>query len=458
LFGAAALGLLTVSAAPPTASAPTPESAASFGFTAAQADLLVRALAGAADHGLDPERFRVGPRTLKAAALDYAVAVHSGALPRSAFPGQWAQRPDPFDPEPGLAEALARDGLAAWLAALPPQGARYADLRSALVRYRAYAAGGGWKAVPTGKALRAGDQDERIRQLRARLAAEGDASIDTGSNLFDADLSAALTRFQRLHGVGADGVLGSETVAALNVPVAARINQIVANMERLRWETREPAATRIEVDSGSAVLSFYRRGVLALSMRTIVGRPADPTPMFRDQVEAVVLNPPWNVPVGIAVREILPKARRDGAYLVRNDFVVRPGPGPVEARLQQRPGPKSALGFYKFDMPNGFNVYLHDTPARSLFDGDKRNLSHGCVRLQRPRELAEMILGDDQAMTAEAIAAALGEGVTRRIPLRRPIPVSVSYWTVSGAGEEVAFRPDLYRWDARLAALLAQAR
>jgi murein L,D-transpeptidase YcbB/YkuD len=439
-----------------------------------QAIALRRAIASASVHGFDPERFvppelersldsadpevrRRAQRRLWAAALDYARAVHSGAAPRGAFPSNWALRPEPYDPSPGLIEAVTRGRLAEWLAALPPPGPRYAALQQALAHYRDYAKRG-WSPLPAGKPLRLGDQDPRAALLRVRLAAEG---YDPGSGAaaaFDAPLAAALTQFQRLHGLVADGVLGRETLAALNLPASARLGQIVANMERARWAPRDPPPTRIEVDSGSATLDYYRDGLIQLSMRIIVGRAADPTPMFRDQVEAVVLNPPWNVPVTIAVKEVLPKAQRDPAYLSRNDFIVRPGPGPVSARLQQRAGPKSALGLYKFDMPNGFAVYLHDTPARSLFDGDKRNLSHGCIRLQQPRELAELLLGEDQGMQPSAIAAAVGTGTTQRIVLRRPIPVIVSHWTVAARAGETAFRPDVYGWDAKLAAMVAVPR
>jgi murein L,D-transpeptidase YcbB/YkuD len=166
-------------------------------------------------------------------------------------------------------------------------------------------------------------------------------------------------------------------------------------------------------------------------------------------VEQVVFNPPWNVPTTIAAKEIWPKARRDPGYLARNDFVTVPGPGGLG--LQQKPGPKSALGRVKFDLPNRFDVYLHDTPSHALFESDQRALSHGCIRLDKPVDLARLVLAGDPDWTSDAIQAAIDRGVTVRAALSRPLPVSIAYWTVFVDTQgQPNFRRDLYGWDARL--------
>ena len=185
-------------------------------------------------------------------------------------------------------------------------------------------------------------------------------------------------------------------------------------------------------------------------MRAIVGRAAKPTPSFADRIDTIVLNPPWNVPPDIAASEVWPKIRRIPGYMAREGFVVRPGGG-----LQQRPGPKCALGDVKFDLSNPFGVYLHDTPSRSLFARDSRTLSHGCMRLEKPNDLAKRLLRDDPAWPGARIDLVLASGQTTRIPLAPPVPVYVFYWSAFVDDQaQVDFRPDVYRWDERLLRLL----
>ncbi|HVA35226.1 MAG TPA: L,D-transpeptidase family protein, partial [Stellaceae bacterium] len=180
----------------------------------------------------------------------------------------------------------------------------------------------------------------------------------------------------------------------------------------------------------------------------VVGAPNHPTPVMGATMVGVLLNPPWIVPTSIAVKEIEPLARRDPGYLARNDYVYD---GPSGQQLTQRPGPKNALGKIKFELPNRFDVYLHDTPAKALLTRTRRALSHGCVRLQHPRELAQRVMADDPAWTMAAIDAAIATGKTQRLSLPHPIPVSIVYWTayVDDDGT-VEFRNDVYGRDQRL--------
>jgi murein L,D-transpeptidase YcbB/YkuD len=187
-------------------------------------------------------------------------------------------------------------------------------------------------------------------------------------------------------------------------------------------------------------------------MRTIVGRPSDQTPMLEARIDSIVLNPSWLVPTKITAREILPKIQHDPDYLSREGFVFETIPGtPGRMRLRQLPGPKNALGHIKFDLPNRFSVYLHDTPARELFAKDRRALSHGCIRLEKPLDLALALLKADPAWSPEAVQKAIDEGVTKRILLATPMPVFLLYWTASvNADGSVNFWDDLYGWDQEL--------
>jgi murein L,D-transpeptidase YcbB/YkuD len=404
----------------------------------------------------DPLQRRQGELLLLAAVADYARAVRGGLVPLAGFPPEWAQRPAAFAAEEELSRALAQDRLGPWLASLPPPTPAYAQLQVLLARYREIVAGGGWTQVPGGLALKPGADDGRVAALRERLAAEGYVVPQSSdARRFDADLAAALARFQARHGISPNGELDRRTILELNVSAQDRLAQIVANLERRRWAPRTTPPTRLEVNVAAQTLEVFQDGALVLSSRVVVGRPADKTPIFSDQVEAVVFNPPWNVPSTIATTEILPKARRDPGYLARNRFVVQDGSGPVSQRLQQLPGPGSALGLFKFDLPNGFNVYLHDTPAKALFARDERAFSHGCIRVEKPRELADLLLAGSPAGRPEAVQAALDAGATGRVALARPVPVSIAYWTVFVDAEGQAnFRRDLYGWDAKTLAAM----
>lgn len=271
--------------------------------------------------------------------------------------------------------------------------------------------------------------------------------------VFEAPLVEALTAFQRRHGLQPDGVLGPTSRAALAVPAAARAAQLEANLERWRWLPRPLPSDRIEVDIGSQTAVVVLAGDPVLDMRVIVGDSRHHTPMFASQLDAVVFNPPWNVPASIASAEIAPRVARDPGYLARNRMVR------TENGFRQAPGPGNALGRLKFDLVSPFGVYLHDTSARSLFALPARTLSHGCVRLERPNDLAVLLL-TRQGWAPEDVQAAIDKGATRRITLDRPLPLFVVYWTATtGDDGWVRFADDPYGWDRKLlAALDATAR
>lgn len=426
--------------------APSLAAAQSGAFTAAERVVVGTAL------GLGDERFSLDDGKLTARVLAYARLEAGQRVRPGRIDPDWAIAPPVRDLAAELAQARAGGRLEAWLAGLPPRAPAYRALASARGRYAMTVAVGGWPGVPDGAVMKPGDRGPAVTALRARLAAEGfGATPAPDLALFDAALEAALRDFQALHGLEIDGILGRATREALNVPAAERLAQIDANLERWRWMPTAPPPDRLEVDTGAQEATLFLDGAPARRMRVIVGSPKHPTPMFTGQVDSVVLNPPWNVPASIANNELLPaEARRPGT-------LAGMGIRWVDGRLQQRPGPKNSLGVIKFDVQNRFGVYLHDTPGKGLFAQPVRAYSHGCMRLQDPRALALDLLGP-QGMTAASLDAGIAAGVTRRIGLQRHLPLYVVHWTARAEADgRVAFRPDIYGWDRKLAAALPKA-
>jgi murein L,D-transpeptidase YcbB/YkuD len=398
----------------------------------------------------DPAQRKRGEAALKAAVLRYARQVRSGRLDGADFDDEWALRPAAFDPKPELEAALAQNGLQAWLAGLPPQQPGYQAAVKQLAVYRGIAAKGGWGRLPTGRKLEAGAQDPRVPALRARLALEDPMAPATGANSLDPPLVEALKAFQRRHGLVDDGKLGPATVAAMNVPVERRVAQIEANLERWRWLPRDLPADRVDVNIPAALTVLVRDGTVALEMKAAAGRKTDHTPMLQSSINAVTLNPPWNIPQSIAEAEILPKEREHPGYLQEEEIQVLDTPDGGR-RLQQKAGPKSALGQVKFEFENRFGVYLHDTPVKVAFDQQTRTVSHGCVRLERPKELAAQLLQGQAGWSPESLGAAIDAGDTKRVALDHPMPVFLFYWTAYvGPDGLMIFYPDPYDWDQEL--------
>jgi murein L,D-transpeptidase YcbB/YkuD len=450
---------------------PSPAAAPAADLSADEVKALVDAVAAAPDQGFGPDDFGLGraqaqlnssdpaaraagQSQLIAAAIAYARAQHGGRIPEGGFPDNWALRPAPYDAQAAFAAARQQHRLAAWAASLAPADARYAALAAAYAHYRQIAAQGGWPVLPANAQLKPGAKGEAVAALRKRLAIEDPATppgpASAKADVLDQGLGQALSRAQARYGLTPDGTLGAATVQALNTPVEQRLAQLRANLERWRWLPASLPGKRIELNSAAAELTLYDANQPALEMKAIVGRPTKTTPMFSDEVRAIVLNPPWNVPADIASREIWPKIHRDPGYARREGYVVKPGGG-----LQQRPGPKCALGTIKFDLSNSFGVYLHDTPSHSLFAKDDRALSHGCMRLEQPNALAKRLLKDDPNWPELRVDTAILSGSTQRIPLDHPTPVFVIYWSafVDDQGQ-VNFRPDPYGWDGKLLGLL----
>lgn len=417
--------------------------------------LMQATLAQAGDHGLaragDAALVAGAPQeeVLAARLANYAQDQRRGRVAPLSVDHRWSYPQARFDGAGALAQARETGGLAAFLNDLAPPHPRYRLLVAERRRYAALVAAGGWPAVTPGRPLRPGDVDPRVAQLRARLAAEGHLLLPAPDpNAFDAAVESAVKGFQEVHGLTPDGVVGAQSFTELNVPAAARLAQIDLSLERWRWLPRTLPARRVEVNVAAAEAILFEDDAPVLEMRIVVGDPKHETPLFVSALASVVFNPPWNVPASIASKELYPKERARPGYLRRNHFRY------VDGHLQQAPGPDNALGLLKFDFDSPFGVYLHDTPGKSAFQRDRRFLSHGCMRLQKPRELAGRLLGA-QGWTPEQIDAGIATGQTRRIDLVARTPLYVFYQTafMDTAGR-LNFRSDAYGWDARLAAAL----
>jgi murein L,D-transpeptidase YcbB/YkuD len=438
-------------------------------------------------------------------ALRYASVLATGRVRPSDVETDWAIGAPAFDAVAGLSRAVGNGTLAAWYAALPPSDISYQRLKAALARYREIARQGGWARIKNGASLKPGMVDERVAAIRARLVVEGDlpaselervavavaekpaaepaekavaavqpsASTDIGPQeaqsapaaaadapvaivdpndpaFYDDALAAGVKQFQARHGIVPDGAIGPRTLAAMNVPVKARIDQIAVNLERWRSLPRDLLRTGIVVNVPSATLDVVEGGTPVMSMKVVVGDPQHPTPVLRTAVAAVVFNPAWTIPASIITNEINPKVKKDPHYLAKNQMAYVSGKG-----LQQLPGPKNPLGQIKFDTPNKFDVYLHDTPSRGAFERFARAQSHGCVRTERAKDLAAYIL-QDLKIAPEDIERAVATGETARVELVHRLRVQILYATVFVDPDgTVEFRDDIYGRDKRLMAALS---
>ena len=362
----------------------------------------------------------------------------------------WALAAAPRQVDREMSEARAAGRLESWAGSLSPGDEAYAALARTRLHLSGVIGQGGWPRLSEGPVLRQGNIGPGVLALRRRLEAEGDAASGAPApDRFDPDLRSALSDYQLRNGLDVDGVLGPATLRHLNAPAEFRLAQVDANMERRRWMPRSLPEDRLEIDTGAATGALYRGGRIVHAFRVIPGSVKDPTPIFASRLNAIVLNPPWNVPDRIAREEILPKAARDPGYLARNDYVR------IGGRLQQQPGPKAALGLVKFDLVSPFGVYLHDTPGREAFRRRERHLSHGCMRVESPQVLADLLLAP-QGRGGKRMQADLATGATLRISLTRQEPLYVVHWTaIPGPEGRIGYLDDIYGWDARLATALS---
>jgi murein L,D-transpeptidase YcbB/YkuD len=403
--------------------------------------------------------------------------VHGQVDPET-FQSEWFIKGRIEDLAAALEKGLADKDIPGALDLLRPNHAVYRGLMKAFRTTRIAAAAGGWPAFPPGPKLKKGDWSLRVEALRNCLEARGDLTLSERieSAFFDAELEDGVKAFQRRHGLEPDGVVGAGTEAALNVPADVRLTQILANLERWRWITQDLGERYILINVADFRVGVFEGAREVLSMPAIVGSAYRRTPEFSGKLTYIEINPTWTVPPKLVREDILPKVRKDPGYLKEKGIRVfrdwSEGAPEIDAeavdwsqfrddalsfKFRQDPGPRNSLGRIKFIFPNKFDVYLHDTPDRGLFARAARDLSSGCIRLEKPMDLAEYILRDDPNWSREKILAALADSTTRVIPLRKPIGVHLLYWTAWLADDgRVQFRGDVYQRDAALSEALRQ--
>ena len=335
---------------------------------------------------------------------------------------------------------------------LRPATPYYGRMMQALSRLRQVRDAGGWQQLPEGIEVEEGDSSGAVMLLRARLAASDDPreaqlARRGGANagLYDRDLRDALRHFQERHAIDADGKVGSGTLRELNHSIDERIEEVQLNMDRWRWLPQDLGKLFVLVNIAGFELEVVENDRAIESMNVVVGKPGWNTPVFADTMEHVVVNPYWTPPQSIMEEEILPAIARDPGYLARNNF-ERTSTG-----VRQRPGSTNALGRFKFLFPNDDNIYLHDTPADHLFSRVRRDFSHGCIRLERPADLARLIVSKASSHSPASIDGMVATGSEKWIPLRKPVPVYLLYFTawVKEDGT-LRFHHDVYGHDEEL--------
>ncbi|UCG66192.1 MAG: L,D-transpeptidase family protein [Deltaproteobacteria bacterium] len=457
---------------------------------------LIEAIHGAYQEGLRPEDYHLAniealideavkgvtgydsPEPEKLADLDllltdafllYASHLLSGHVNPESIQAEWFIPARDANLVEILQNAVAEERIVEALERLRPNHPDYVMLKQVLSEYRTIMKCGGWTTVPRGPKMQKGTRGERVAALRSRLLATGDLESETEDDreYFDDVLEQAVLRFQGRHGLKVDGIVGNATLAALNVPVQARICQTKVNLERWRWLPHDFGQRYVLVNIASFGLEVVEHQQAVMKMRVVVGKRARRTPVFAGTMTYMEFNPYWNIPQTIARQDILPSIRKDPAYIAKANIRVFEGwhsgaqeikpesvdwsqitEGNLTFKLRQEPGPFNALGRIKFMFPNKFAVYLHDTPARELFEKTKRTFSSGCIRIARPIELAAYLVQDDPKWTAPRIHEAIDSNERLVVRVPEPIAVYILYWTAwLGRDGTVNFREDVYGRD-----------
>lgn len=447
---------------------------------------LLKSLNNTQADGLDPGDFRIAdlaraeasmrttaPTPAQRATFDIAATqtyitallqLRRGKVDPSRLEIHWNFDPVDVDPREDVKDffaAIETHDVAHAFDQAPPQNAIYGRLREGLAQLRRVRDGGGWPLIAAGQVLKPGVTDASIAVLRARLTAGGYLDEPTATRTdYDETLASAVKKFQAEQYLPVDGVVGAATLAALNVPIEARIDQVRVNMERARWLLYKLQGTFVIVDIAGYKVALYRDGKAIWRSRVQVGKPFRSTPVFQSEITYITFNPTWTVPPTILVKDMLPKILKDPRYLDANRIrvidregaVVDPSTidwhNPRGITLRQDAGPDNSLGQVVIRFPNDYAIYLHDTPHRELFAQSRRATSSGCIRVENPLQLVELLFNDPARWNRAAIQTQLANGKTENIRLPVKVPVLLAYWTVDLSNDgRVAFKPDVYGYD-----------
>ncbi|GHB38634.1 hypothetical protein GCM10007094_30130 [Pseudovibrio japonicus] len=413
-----------------------------------------------ADGKATPEQIAVAELELTHSILKYAEDAQAGRVSPSSISKDITLRPERPDPIEALASVARSVAPAKVLAAFNPQHPEYKALKEQLALLREQTQNGDLEkqvVIPSGKVLKIGTKSSRVALLRERL---GVPTVEYQANVYTQDLAYAVEAFQAANGLHPDGAVGPRTLLALNGRVSGDpIKDVIANMERWRWMPRDLGETHLRVNIPEFMVRLNMDGFVLYETRVVVGKRSNQTPVFSDKMQHVVVNPYWNVPYSIASKELLPELRATNpqSYLQKGNYEIVYGGKIVDPRrvnwdavtfkqirIRQRPGRGNALGKIKFMFPNKHNVYLHDTPSKSLFNRSERAFSHGCVRVQNPFEFADALMATQNTITGNYIRSLVGKKQTQ-VNLQRDIPVHLSYFTAFvDEGGKLQRRPDIY--------------
>ncbi|SDR32263.1 L,D-transpeptidase family protein [Pseudovibrio sp. Tun.PSC04-5.I4] len=391
--------------------------------------------------------------------LKYAEEAQAGRVSPYAISEDITLKPERPDPVEALAAIARSANPTQALANYNPPHQEYAALKAQLAELRDQTEKGELEkqiVIPSGKVLKIGTKSTRVALLRERLDVP---TVDYQENVYTQELAYAVEAFQAANGLHADGSVGPRTLLALNGRVSGNpINDVIANMERWRWMPRDLGETHLRVNIPEFMVRLNMDGFVMYETRIVVGKNSNKTPVFSDKMQHVIVNPYWNVPYSIASKELLPELRANPAsYLQKGNYEVVYGGKIVDPRrvnwdavtfrkirIRQRPGRGNALGKIKFMFPNKHNVYLHDTPSKSLFNRSNRAFSHGCVRVQNPFDFADALMATQSTITGNYIRSLVGKKQIQ-VNLQKQIPVHISYFTafVDEAGK-LQRRPDIY--------------
>jgi len=364
-----------------------------------------------------------------------------------------------------ISKALDSNNLYDFIEEKKPQIAYYKNLKRALNKFIFLKNKNSWKSIPKGKLLKQGMYDKRVPLIKDRLIATNhllDVS-KIGSNYYDPTLVEAIKEFQLHYNLNPDGTIGPNTLYELNVSVRDRIDQIKVNLERARWVLNSSLNKFLIVNIAGYKAYYAVDNEVLWSSKLVVGKTYRKTPVFKSEIKHIVFNPTWSVPSGIFRKDILPIVKRNPYYLTSRGFNIyntsgtRVSPssinwaqysGNVPYSIRQKPGPGNALGRVKFIFPNEYAVYLHDTPKKHLFKKDIKTFSSGCIRIEKPFELAELLLNDKEKWNIQTINKVVNKRRTRTVFLKEPISIIIMYWTASTDNiGNVYFMKDIYGRD-----------